>query len=280
MPNFSDNLPVGAREGEVVYPTGAPVVEPAARSRFAGVKQSPATYLLLAINIAVFLWMGYRGVDLRLPSLPDLLHFGANNSGLVLEHGQWWRLITAMFVHVGLLHLATNMWCLWNLGLLGEPLLGFFGMVCVYLLSGAAGNLLSLFWDVATKQFGSVGAGASGAVFGIAGILIVLLSNKRLAEDRGGRPGIPWPELRGLRKSVIQFAALNLGIGLASRMFDVIRIDNTAHIGGFVCGLAMGLPLLPKMTSGRANYLERQKVAFAGFALVLALFGYFVARLL
>ncbi|ADV84008.1 rhomboid family intramembrane serine protease [Terriglobus saanensis] len=279
--NSSENFSMEpARPGEPAYPTGAPVVElPARRSRFAGVKLSPATYLLLGINIAVFLWMGYRGADLRLPSLADLIRFGANNSDLVIVHGQWWRIISAMFVHVGLIHLATNMWCLWNLGLLGEPLLGFFGMISVYLLSGAAGNLLSIAWDVIWKQHGQVGAGASGAVFGIAGILIVLLSNKRLSESRGGRPGIPWMELRALRKSVIQFAGLNLAIGLASIFFDVVRIDNSAHIGGFVCGLAMGVPLLPEMTSGRVKYLERQKVAFLGFALLLSLFGYFISRL-
>ena len=59
--------------------------------------------------------------------------------------GEWWRIVTAMFVHVGILHLATNMWCLWNLGLLAEPLMGSFGVMAVYILTGAAGNLLSTF---------------------------------------------------------------------------------------------------------------------------------------
>ena len=58
-------------------------------------------------------------------------------------HGQWWRLVTATFLHIGIIHIGTNMWCLWNLGLLGEPLLGPFGIVAVYLLTGVAGNLLS-----------------------------------------------------------------------------------------------------------------------------------------
>ena len=54
--------------------------------------------------------------------------------------GEWWRIVTAMFVHVGILHLATNMWCLWNLGLLAEPLMGSFGLVAVYILTGAVGQ--------------------------------------------------------------------------------------------------------------------------------------------
>ena len=71
------------------------------------------------------------------------MHWGANNAGSVLINGEWWRIVTAMFVHVGILHLATNMWCLWNLGLLAEPLMGSAGVLAVYILTGAAGNLLS-----------------------------------------------------------------------------------------------------------------------------------------
>ena len=92
-----------------------------------------------------------------------------------------------MFVHVGILHLATNMWCLWNLGLLAEPLMGSFGVLAVYILTGAAGNLLSVgvnwWWYYGDwmkyHDLGvfPVGAGASGAVFGIAGALIVLLKS-------------------------------------------------------------------------------------------------------
>lgn len=240
---------------------------------------APATYTLLGINCTVFLWMVLHGVSLTLPSPQDLQHYGANITALVLE-GQWWRLLTAMFVHVGILHLATNMWCLWNLGLLGEPLLGRRGMFAVYILTGAAGNLLSMAFNVircawdrnSCPLYFSAGAGASGAVFGLAGILIVLLSNRRLP--------IPWPELKKLRGSVIQFAILNLAIGLATLLRDTgIHIDNSAHVGGFLCGLAMGVPLLPRMTAGREKYLTRQTVTFLATALGLALFGYWIANL-
>jgi len=179
--------------------------------------------------------------------------------------------VTAIFVHGGWIHLATNMWCLWNLGMLGEPLLGPFGLVAVYVLTGAAGNLLSMAWNV-MRGYDEVGVGASGAVFGIAGILIVLLSNRKLP--------IPWEELRRLRRSVIQFAILNLIIGGATLFTrDFIRIDNGAHLGGFLSGLALGVPLVPRMTSGRERYLGRQKVTFALAALVLSLFGYWIANI-
>ena len=238
---------------------------------------SPATYLLVAINIAVFLWMLRSGVSPTDPSPRQLIDFGANNPLLVIEGHQWWRLLTAMFVHVGLIHLATNMWCLWNLGLLGEPLIGPIGLSAVYILTGAAGNLLSMGWYVVLARFyheplfGAVGAGASGAVFGIAGLLIILLSNKRLP--------IPWPELKRLRRSVVQFAVLNLVIGLGTIFLPVINIDNRAHIGGFLTGLAVAVPLVPRMTAGRQRYLGRQKVVFLAAALILSLFGYWIANL-
>jgi len=237
-------------------------------------RSAPGTYLLLAVNIAVFLWMVLHGVSATSPTTDELVHYGANNAALVLD-GQWYRLLTATFVHIGIIHIGTNMWCLWNLGLLGEPLLGPIGLICVYMLTGVAGNLLSMGWDIV---FGSpeqlqvgVGAGASGAVFGIAGILIVLLSNRRLP--------IPWSELKRLRKSVVQFAGINLLIGAITIRFGPVRIDNSAHIGGFLCGLALGPGLVPRMTAGRARYLARQKVVFLIAAFVLSLVGYWAASL-
>jgi rhomboid protease GluP len=242
-------------------------------------RSAPATYFLIALNCAVFLWMVANHVSPTDPSERALLHYGANQPWLVL-HGQWYRLLTATFVHVGLIHLATNMWCLWNLGMLGEPLVGPMGMVAVYMLTGIAGNLLSMGANVfASLKYNDPqyliipGAGASGAVFGIAGILIVLLSNRKLP--------FPWQQLRQLRSRVIQFAAINLVIGLSTMFVNVgIRIDNMAHIGGFLSGLALGVPLVPHMTSGRERYLRRQKITFAAACFALALFGYCIANLL
>ncbi len=230
--------------------------------------RAPGTYTLVAINCAVFLWMILHGVSATSPAPAQLVHFGANVPILVV-HGEWYRLLTATFVHVGIIHLATNMWCLWNLGLLGEPLLGPLGLVAVYLITGIAGNLLSLGINMSQHDYISVGAGASGAVFGIAGILIVLLSNHKLP--------IPIYELKRLRRSVMQFAALNLIIGLSTAIVPVgIRIDNSAHLGGFLSGLGLGVPLVPRMTSGRTRYLKRQKFTFALAAFSLILFGYFI----
>jgi rhomboid protease GluP len=211
------------------------------------------------------------------------LNWGADHAGAVLLNGDWWRIVTAMFVHVGILHLATNMWCLWNLGLLAEPLMGSVGVFAVYLLTGAGGNLLSTManwvWPIRDAAGGvafPVGAGASGAVFGIAGALIVLLKSQRLP--------VPPDELKKLRKSVIYFAAINLVLGLSiSAGTHVIgsglRIDNMAHLGGFTCGLLFAAPMVPRFGSPRPLFLSRLRIAVGMVVGVLVLFGFFLAQL-
>lgn len=247
---------------------GPPSRQPAPfRSRFlAGWSYAPATYILIGINCAVYLLMTLRGVSWWAPTAQDILHWGASRGANEILYGQWWRLLTATFVHVGIVHIGTNMWCLWNLGLLGEPLLGTFGMFAVYVLTGVAGNLLS-----SAVNPGVVGAGASGAVFGIAGVLILLLNS----------PHLPFPraELQRLRKSVIYFAVINLAIGASTLLYaGGIKIDNMAHLGGFVSGLAIGVPLAPILGTGREPYLQRQRIVFSTVAVILALFGYGVAQ--
>jgi rhomboid protease GluP len=244
----------------------APESAPRTRGRWA---TAPATYFLVGVNCAVFLVMAFSGVSTTNPTALQLLQWGADNGGLVLQYGEWWRLMTSTFVHVGVIHLATNMWCLWNLGLLGEPLLGPIGMVAVYLLTGIAGNLLSVAVnpDLPMGPHSVVGAGASGAVFGLAGVLIVLLKSKLLP--------VPEYELKRLRKSVIYFAVLNFVIGAATLLTpSLIRIDNMAHLGGFLSGLALGVPLVPRIGSPRAEFTRRQWIAFAGMVFLLALLGY------
>ena len=263
----------------------------------------PATYLLLAVNFLVFGWMISSGHVVEIlrhaphrtitdwwamanfPFDPELIRrSGGSATSLIVHSGQWWRLLTSTFVHVTLLHLLVNMWCLWNLGLFGERLLGRAGLVVTYLLTGVAGMMLSLSWSVFHGE-DSLVAGASGAVFGVAGILIVLLSNRKLS--------LPWEELRALRRSVILFAGLNLLFGLVPRFLatlpdvqlahmhlargSLLQVDNSAHLGGFATGLALGLPLFPRMTSGRSSYRARQALVFMFAAFLLMLVGYGIA---
>jgi rhomboid protease GluP len=222
-----------------------------------------------------------RGASLWMPTLDQLMFWGADRPNNVLVNGEWWRIVTAMFVHVGILHLATNMWCLWNLGLLAEPLMGSFGLFAAYILTGAAGNLLSTLknWmypihDASGAILFQAGAGASGAVFGIAGALIVLLRSKVLP--------VPPEEVRRLRKSVIYFAAINLVIGLSINFgsgFTGVEVDNSAHIGGFLCGLLFAAPMVPRIGSPRSDFQFKLRLTVALMVLLLVLLGFYVAHI-
>jgi rhomboid protease GluP len=240
---------------------------------------APATHLLVGINCAVWLAMVAKGVSPISPTVDQLMSWGASSAGNVLIDDQWWRIVSAMFLHVGILHLATNMWCLWNLGLLAEPLMGSWGVLAVYILTGAAGNLLStcVNWlRYSDSNAFPAGAGASGAVFGIAGALIVLLGSKRLP--------VPPIELKKLRRSVIYFAAINLFIGISisigtAVMGSGLSIDNNAHIGGCACGLLFAWPMVPRLGSPRPTFNLRLRIAVGVVVGLLVLFGFFLVQL-
>lgn len=286
LPQSRGERPEPGRPGyepEILHPAPdyIPAPQPVQRRPRSSWASAPATYTLVAINCLVFLAMTLKGVNPLSPAPEQLLRWGADNAGSVLLNGEWLRIVTAMFVHVGILHLATNMWCLWNLGLLAEPLMGSLGVFAVYILTGAAGNLLSTLvnWLWPIRDAGGigfpVGAGASGAVFGIAGALIILLKSHRLP--------VPPFELKRLRKSVIYFAAINLVIGFSisggTRVFGSgISIDNMAHLGGFSCGLLFGTPMVPRLGSPRPIFNSRLRIAIAMIIGLLVLFAFYIAR--
>ena len=290
---MGSNPPVFQSHGQTTV-NGNPVAEPEllppdvryvpptpARKPRRSWQYAPVTYLLVGINCAVFLAMVARGISPVSPNVDQLMQWGANNAGAVLIYGEWWRIVTAMFLHVGILHLATNMWCLWNLGLLAEPLMGSVGLLAAYILTGAAGNLLSTLvnWLRPIHDSGSIffpaGAGASGAVFGIAGALIVLLKSDRLP--------IPARELKRLRKSVIYFAAINLIIGFSlwggnQVIHSGLNIDNMAHLGGFASGLLFAAPMVPRIGSSRSTFQTRLRAAIVMMVGLLVLFGFYIAH--
>ena len=270
-----------------VLPPAPENAPPPPRRRRPGWSIAPATYTLIGINCAVFVAMLFAGVSPLNPDPEQLLHhWGANSAGYVLELHQWWRIVTAMFVHVGILHLATNMWCLWNLGLLAEPLMGTFGVIATYLFTGAAGNLLSTFWNWwpvyhaftanPDPNLFPPGVGASGAVFGIAGALIILLKSHRLP--------VPPQEVKRLRRSVIYFAVINLviggGINIGTNVIGSgIHVDNMAHLGGVGCGLLFAMPMVPRLGAPRTLFDRRLRVAVIMTITVLVLFGFYLAQL-
>ena len=260
--------PPSISEAEILPPVEVEAKPSAVRKQRPSWAVAPATYVLMGINCAVFIAMAANTISILSPTPDQLINWGANSAGQVLVNGEWLRIVSAMFIHVGIIHLATNMWCLWNLGLLAEPLVGSWGLFAVYILTGAAGNLLSTFrnWyncsDLWAKTHDinvyPAGAGASGAVFGIAGVLIILLNSTLLP--------VPREELKKLRRSVIYFAAINLAIGFsisfgANHFQTGLNIDNSAHLGGFVCGLIFALPMIPRFGSPRPEFLFRLRAA-------------------
>lgn len=264
----------GSHEPEVLPPgSGYTVRRPVRRRRATFF----AKYLLVGINVAVYLAMVLDHVSPTLPTVRQITFWGADNAGLVLYYGQWWRIVTAMFVHVGILHIGLNMWCLWALADLAEPVMGSVGLIGVYLLTGAAGNLLSTLVNwLEYRSLGvfPAGAGASGAVFGIAGALIVLLKSPRLP--------VPQDELKRIRRSVIYFAGINLVLGFSINVGTKVLgsgtvVDNMAHLGGFLCGLLFALPMVPRLGSSRELFRTRLGWSMAMVTGILVLFGYYLS---
>jgi rhomboid protease GluP len=162
---------------------------------------------------------------------------GGANFGPKTANGQWWRLLTSTFIHIGFIHLLFNMWALWGAGLLVERLLGNTGFALVYLLSGLFGSLASCFWHPLL-----VCAGASGAVFGVYGALLGFVGRQRVS--------IPMQALSQLGKSSLAFLGYNLFYGLT-----VPNIDMAAHLGGltagFLCGVGLSQRPGPEAIAGR-----------------------------
>jgi rhomboid protease GluP len=218
---------------------------------------TPRTFVtptIVGINVAIFLVMVACGMHFVQPDVHGLLRWGANYGPKTIN-GQWWRLLTCTFLHIGVLHLGFNMLVLWDAGRLAERLLGNAGFLLVYLLCGLAGSLASLWWHP-----GIVSAGASGAIFGVYGALLGFLALRR--------DTIPFEVLKGLRSSAFVFLIYNVFFGLT-----VPGIDMAAHLGGlaagFVCGLAMSQPLAGEAISGRRK--RSALVAAGGGSLVVLL---------
>ncbi len=215
----------------------------------------PATAALIGINVLVYLAMVLKGVSPAEPTTAQLMHWGADFGPMTLG-GQPWRLLSSCFVHAGFLHILFNMWCLWSLGMFVERFLGRTTYVVAYLLAGLGGAVASVWWHPLV-----VGVGASGAIFGLAGIMVTLL--------RSGQLSLPAEYLKRHSKSILAFIGYNLFFGFVSP-----HIDNSAHLGGLATGLLLGA-LLPVAESEEGH--SRRLLAF-GVSAVLIFGAFFYAR--
>ena len=187
-----------------------------------GLGSYPVTAALLAINIVAFLLQQVPGLHVT-----DL---GVNFGPLTIS-GEYWRLFTAGFLHGGIIHIALNMWCLFSLGRLSERLFGKWQTFAIYMVTGVGGALLSI---ANSPQHAELGA--SGAVFGIVGAVI--------AGVKFGELNISSGEKKAIISSAVSFAVLNFMLGFSGFGSSVVgRVDNMCHLGGFITGLMLGLPL-------------------------------------
>lgn len=219
-------------------------------------RQTPATVALVAANVGVFVVMLAFGAGLWHTAGDVQLAWGAN-FGPATKDGQWWRLGTAMFLHFGLVHLAMNMWALWDCGRLVERLYGSWRFVLIYLASGLAGNLVSL----VAQGDRAVSGGASGAIFGAFGALLVCLARERRQVDP--------TEFRWLFWGGAAFALATLALG-----FVIRGIDNAAHIGGLVAGALLGIVLGRALTPRRPIAAWQRAAAIGTLALATSVFAF------
>jgi tetratricopeptide (TPR) repeat protein len=155
--------------------------------------------------------------------------------------------LTSNYVHIGIIHIGFNMWCLLNLGALAQRIFDRWTYLLIYTATGIAGSIASLAWHPTV-----VGAGASGAIFGLAGALISALYLGKLP--------IPKEAIQSTMKSLLMFAAYNLFFGLSR------GIDNAAHVGGLVSGLALGAFLSKHLTEP-----DEVRQQWRNYALVLSI---------
>ena len=229
--------------------------------------RQPITTTLVGMNVAVFAVMALTGISPTAPTSVQLLKWGANWGPLSLG-AEPWRILASNYIHGGIIHIALNMWCLWNLGFLAERVFDPWTYVLTYTFCGLAGSLASLWWHPL-----AVGVGASGAIFGLAGALIAALYLGHLPISKQA--------IQGTLKSLLTFAGYNLFFGAVAQ-----GIDNSAHIGGLLAGLALGAVLAKHLTAApeirdgwrRGVFLAAAVVLVVAFMLVKHVSGNMAPR--
>jgi membrane associated rhomboid family serine protease len=214
------------------------------------------TSTIVAINIIIFAAMAVIAKRLGQFDIQELLNWGANFGPLTVN-GQWWRLFTALFVHLSLSHVLINMWALWNIGRLSERLFGSGTLAFLYFSTGILASLASVAWDPTLSS-----VGASGAIFGIFGAFLAFVGRIRHQ--------IPPVIARKYWISTSVFVLFNLMNGALQP-----GIDNAAHVGGLFSGCVLGYLLarpLDRVVRARVPLTEGlTALAFIGIVVFSAI---------
>ena len=184
-----------------------------------GRKRAYVNIGLIGLNLLYFFFLSTQGRTEY--DMDMMLRFGACYEPLVVYEHQYWRLLSSCFMHFGMAHLANNMVVLLALGTMAEQELGHVRYLLLYLLCGIGGNLLSVAFGMYTGSF-SISAGASGAIFGVEGMLLYM------ALIRGG-------SFSGMTAQRLMLSiALSVYLGATGGGVDV-----AAHVGGLISGLLL-----------------------------------------
>ncbi len=179
------------------------------------------TAILIDVNLIIFIIVVLSGINLISATPKELLDLGANRRNEVL-HGESWRLFTSIFLHAGVVHIFMNLFGIGATCASVEPILGRTRTLLAYILSGIGASLASIYWHDNT-----ISVGASGAIFGMMGVMIALLITKK----DGGFGG-----------AYLLILTLFGGVSL---LFGFLGgIDNAAHVGGLLVGIVIGLILI------------------------------------
>ncbi|HIX98349.1 MULTISPECIES: rhomboid family intramembrane serine protease [Eubacteriales] len=187
-------------------------------------KKAPCTVALIVVNVAVFIFLSFGGMT---EDAYYMLQNGAMYLPL-LQQGEYYRLITSIFLHFGFSHLVNNMLMLGVMGWQLELVVGKIKFLIIYFAAGIGGNMLSALVEMRTGDF-AVSAGASGAIFGIIGALLYI------AVRNHGQIG----NVSG--QGILVMIALTLYYGFTSS-----GVDNFAHIGGLAVGFVLAVLLYRK----------------------------------
>ena len=189
-------------------------------------KKAYVNGLLIALNVLFFLYLEITGSS---ENVYFMYTKGAMSAPAVLEDGEYYRLLTAMFMHFGIRHIMNNMLVLFVLGDNLERALGHVKYLIFYLLCGIGSNWVSMMAHSTDTM--TVSAGASGAIFGVVGgLLYVVTANKGRLEDLSTRQLV-----------IMIFFSLYLG-------YTSTGVDNTAHLSGLVIGIVLAIILYHRPT--------------------------------
>jgi rhomboid protease GluP len=246
------NHPVNTSTAEHAEAAQPAIALAFANRRRALARQPWVSYALVLVNVVVWLLTLATGAALLQAPADKMLVWGGNAASEV-QRGQWWRLLTAVFLHSGLMHLAMNMAALLLTGPTVERVYGSRRFLLLYLGAGLAGSALSMHFSAQH----ATAVGASGAVFGVAGALLVAALRHR----------------RFLPTMLSYYTLGGIGLLLLDAMlrgFGSDRVDNAAHVGGFLIGCLLAL-ILPERISGRHDARQAMWRTIAAAAAALAI---------